>query len=66
VTPNGWHEAPSVTITRLICQLLLSVGILSVCLWLLLTRPEFNAAVGLLTGTVLGAWFSLVREPRAR
>jgi len=37
-----------------------------VCLWLLLTRPEFNAAVGLLTGTVLGAWFSLVREPRAR
>jgi hypothetical protein len=50
-----------VSVTRLICTLILSVGILTVCLWILLTRPEYNAAVGLLTGTVLGAWFGIIR-----
>jgi uncharacterized membrane protein YfcA len=65
---NAWHEAPSVTITRLICQFLLSVGTLFVALWLLLTHPEYAAGIALVAGIVLGAWFGVVREPiwRAR
>lgn len=60
---DSWHEAASVTITRIVCQLVLSVGILVVCLWLALVHPEYNGAVGLLVGTILGAWFSLM-SPR--
>lgn len=58
-----WHEAASVTITRLVCQFLLSVGTLVVALLLLLTHPEYNAGIALVAGIVLGAWFGVVREP---
>lgn len=61
-----WHEAPSVTITRLVCQFLLSVGALAVSLFLLLTHPEFVGGIALVTGVVLGAWFGIIREPITR
>jgi hypothetical protein len=61
--PDGWHEAASVTITRLLCQFVLSVGVLSVALLLLLTHPEYAAGIALVAGIVLGAWFGVVREP---
>jgi hypothetical protein len=66
--PDEWHEDASVTITRLICQFILSVGTLCVALWLLLTHPEYAAGIALVAGIVLGAWFGVVREPiwRAR
>lgn len=60
---NGWHEAPSVTITRLVCQFALSVGTLFVALWLLLNHPEYSGGIALVSGLVLGAWFGVVREP---
>jgi uncharacterized membrane protein YfcA len=65
---DEWHEAASVTVTRLLCQFLLSVGTLLVALALLLTHPEYNAGIALVAGIVLGAWFGVVREPvwRAR
>lgn len=61
--PDGWHEAASVTITRLLCQFALSVGTLVVALLLLLTHPEYSAGIALVAGIVLGAWFGVVREP---
>lgn len=60
---HEWHEAASVTVTRLICQFLLSVGTLMVALLLLLTHPEYAAGIALVAGIVLGAWFGVVREP---
>jgi hypothetical protein len=59
-------EAPAVTIARLICQLVLSVGVLSVCVWAALTHPELQPVVGLVGGLVLGFWFGAVREPHPR
>lgn len=64
--PGSWHEAASVTITRLICQFALSVGTLFVALWLLLNHPEYSAGVALVSGIVLGTWFGVVREPMLR
>jgi len=61
--PGAWHEAASVTITRLLCQFALSVGTLCVALWLLLNKPEYAAGVALVAGIVLGTWFGVVREP---
>jgi hypothetical protein len=61
-----WSEAPSVTITRLICQLVLSVGVLTTSLFLVLVRPEYAAGATLAAGVVLGAWFGIVREPRLK
>jgi hypothetical protein len=58
-----WHEAASVTVTRLVCQFLLSVGTLLVALFVLLTHPEYVGGVALISGIVLGAWFGIVREP---
>jgi hypothetical protein len=61
--PLEWHEAASVTITRLLCQFALSVGTLFVALWLLLNHPEYASGIALVAGLVLGAWFGVVREP---
>ena len=60
---NEWHEAPSVTIVRLLCQFALSIGVLCVGLWLVLTHPEYSGEAALITGIILGAWFGIVREP---
>jgi len=61
--PDEWHEAASVTITRLLCQFALSVGTLFVALWLLLTHPEYATGEALIAGIILGSWFGVVREP---
>jgi len=68
VENNGaeWHEAPSVTITRLVCQLVLSIGVLSGCVGVAMAKPEYMAGATLAAGVVLGAWFGVVREPRLR
>lgn len=63
---QDWHEAASVTITRLVCQFLLSVGVLGASLYLLLTHPEYTAGIALLAGVTLGAWFGISREPMLR
>jgi hypothetical protein len=63
---NGWHEAPSVTITRLVCQFLLSVGVLAGATAIAMLRPEYTAGATLAAGVVLGAWFGIVREPRLK
>jgi hypothetical protein len=63
---EDWHEAPSVTIVRLVCQLLLSVGVLAGCLWVMVNKPEDTAGAALAAGVVLGSWFTGVREPVLR
>lgn len=57
-----WHEAPSVTITRLVCQFALSIGVLSGCLWVSVAHPEDAGSAALAAGVVIGAWFGIVRE----
>jgi hypothetical protein len=61
-----WHEAPQVTITRLVCQLVLSVGVLTACGLLVVNHPEHAAGAAMAAGVVLGAWFGVVREGRLR
>jgi hypothetical protein len=63
---EDWHEAASVTITRLVCQLLLSVGVLFGCLWITINHPEDTGGAALAAGVILGAWFGIVREPTWR
>lgn len=63
---HGWHEAASVAIARLVCQLILSVGVLIACALLAILRPEYTPGATLAAGVVLGAWFGVVREPRMR
>lgn len=63
---NGWHEAASVTITRLLCQFALSVGMLFVALWLLLNYPQYVGGEALIVGVILGSWFGVAREPIRR
>jgi len=60
------QEAPSVTITRLICQLVLSVGVLASCGLIAFLRPEYTAGATLAAGVVLGAWFGAARPPQPR
>jgi len=56
--PNEeWHEPASVVITRLACQLLVTLSVLGAALLLVLTHPEYNAGVALVCGVVLGTWF---------
>jgi hypothetical protein len=52
-----WHEPASVTITRMVCQVLVTLIVLAAGLLLVLIRPEYNAGVALVCGVVLGAWF---------
>lgn len=47
------------TITRLICQVVVTLIVLAAGLVLVLTHPEYNAGVALVCGVVLGAWFVL-------
>ena len=54
------------TITRLLCQLVLSVGVLTGCLWITVNKPEDTGGAALAAGVVLGAWFGVVREPMWR
>jgi hypothetical protein len=61
-----WHEAPQVTIMRLFCQLILSVGVLAGCGLLVVNHPEHAAGAAMAAGVVLGAWFGVVREGRLR
>lgn len=56
--PNEeWHEPASVVITRLACQLIVTISVLAAALFLVLTHPEYNAGVALVCGVVLGTWF---------
>jgi hypothetical protein len=57
-------EAASVTITRLVCQLVVTVSVLGAALLLVLTHPEYNAGVALVCGVVLGTWFVMPDRPR--
>ena len=51
------HEQASVTVTRLICQCLVTLSVLAAGLMLVLTHPEYNAGVALVCAVVLAAWF---------
>jgi hypothetical protein len=61
-------EAPAVTITRLVCVLVLTLVILCGGVALILTHPEYTSHAALVIGLVIGAWFSNagVRDPRRR
>lgn len=63
---SNWHEAPSVTITRLLSQLVLSVGVLTAAVLIAIARPEYTAGAALAIGVVLGSWFGMLHEPRLR
>jgi hypothetical protein len=58
------EEAASVQITRLVCQLVVTVSVLGAALLLVLTHPEYNAGVALVCGVVLGTWFVMPDRPR--
>lgn len=52
-----YREPASVTVTRLICQAVVTLIVLGFSVVLILTHPEYNAGVALVCGVVLGAWF---------
>ena len=52
-------EAASVTVTRLICQAVVTLIVLGFSVVLILTHPEYNAGVALVCGVVLGSWFTM-------
>lgn len=54
-------EPSSVQITRLVCQLVLGLAVLTASLVVLLTHPEYSAGAALAVGVVLGNGFGLVR-----
>lgn len=54
---EDWHEAASVTVTRLICQLVIALVVLGGAVVILLNHPEFSNAALLCVGVVLGAYF---------
>jgi hypothetical protein len=60
---RAWHEAPSVTITRLVCQLVLALVVMFAAGLILLTHPEHSGSASLLIGIVLGSWFGISRSP---
>ena len=53
-------EPSSVSVTRLICQLVLSLVVMAGGVLLLLTHPEYNGGIAMAIGMVLGAWFGVV------
>ena len=59
----AWHESPGVTITRLICQLILAIAVMIGATIVFLTHPEYAVSASLLIGVVVGSWFGLVRSP---
>jgi hypothetical protein len=54
-----WHEDPRVAVTRLVCQVLVTLAVLGFSVFLVLTHPEYNAGVALVCGVVLGSWFTM-------
>lgn len=50
-------EPASVQIARMVCQLVVALAILGVSLILVLTHPEYNSAVALVIGVVMGSYF---------
>jgi hypothetical protein len=66
VVKNGWHEATSATITRLVCSTILALVVLVGAGVMLLIHPEYaNAAIAFI-GVVVGASFGYVRSEGAR
>jgi hypothetical protein len=63
-SPEAWREPASVTVTRLICQVLVTLSVLAAGLLLVLTHPEYNTGVALVCGVVLGTWFAVPHELR--
>jgi hypothetical protein len=61
-SPDEWHEAASVTVTRLICQVLVTLTVLGASVLLVLTHPEYGAGIALVCGVVLGSWFTGVPQ----
>jgi hypothetical protein len=61
-SPEEWHEAASVTVTRLICQVLVTLTVLGASVLLVLTHPEYGAGIALVCGVVLGSWFTVPRD----
>jgi len=60
-----YHEAASVTVTRLACQMIVTLTVLGCSVLLVLTHPEYNAGVALVCGVVLGSWFTGIPHSRA-
>lgn len=54
------QESPSVSVTRLVCQLVLSLAVMSGGVALLLSHPEYSGGIALAIGMILGAWFGVV------
>jgi hypothetical protein len=59
---DEWHEPASVTVTRLICQVIVTLTVLGASVLLVLTHPEYGAGIALVCGVVLGSWFTGVPQ----
>jgi hypothetical protein len=57
-SPEEWHEPASVTVTRLICQVIVTLTVLGASVLLVLAHPEYGAGIALVCGVVLGSWFT--------
>jgi len=56
--PQEAREDPRVSATRLVCQMIVTLSVLSFSVFLVLTHPEYNAGIALVCGVVLGSWFT--------
>jgi uncharacterized membrane protein YfcA len=59
-----YHEPASVTVTRLICQLILTLTIFIGAGLLMIAHPEYGYGVSVLLGALIGSWFGVVGVDR--